>query len=669
MKWFMATGAIIAAVLVGGFFLLSGQKAKSRCSQWILQSEQQIEQGHYAAGIETLTLYFSSESCPGKADGRALTLLSEARPHVPLPKQAHLSQTLMLARLGLQLDGDRQDRLMLADAAVSNGDWHQARYHAARSTGARAVLIELAAAIALADADALQTGIATLQARSATPFQRAFAYQIIKAGGHTPANLENLRQGTDQTSLQLARFVADPSSRPMAPAALSAAASTVSDEDLSVASMLLTAKGEVTAAHSLLNQPERALPPALLARLARLEWLLEQKSLSADGFLTRAVQGSMPGEAYLLVCLREWQTTGRCAYRFDEQEHKVRYGIFAASRWMTLLQAMTEGPRAAASIINAMNEMPELLAGLPVAMSLKASLLDAAAEPALATRYRNTALALGAPASLPLVGLPDFRDPACNASDQACLREFVSADSRDLRRWRAAIEQGYIPAAQKAEELRAQSPDEAIMWRKTLAFNLIRAGGDANNARALQILREGNALDPSDAMMQLLAATCYSRFDDQEATATALVGAVKADPDFAVLSMRLALGYYRESPGMAASALVHQWATLSHLEMARRGAPGAANRILIERLSLLADFSHRHEDAALTRASYEAILKIDANNHMALNNLAYMMLESPDEWRRAQAMAEKAVSLAPNVAEYRATLTDLRAAVEAHDIS
>lgn len=666
MKWIAAiTATILIALGAGGIYIVSKNKAKARCSQWVLQAEQSIEQGYYAAGIETLTLYFSTEKCRGLSDDTpALNLLTEARPNVPLPDRAHLAQSLMLARLGLRLESDNRDHLQLASAALSAGDWSQAYHHGSRAEGPRASLIMLAAATALEDDAATKTTLTRLQNEAASPFQRAFAHQILSARKVAPTTIDPLVIGLDNRYLQLARFVVNPQQAPLALQELAATAPRLEDEDLAVASMLLIAKQQTEAALTLLDQPVRAMPPALLSRLSRLLWLKDKQALSADPFLLRAVDGSMPGEAFLMVCLTEWQASGQCRYRFDEMEHKQRYGIFSASRWMKLLKALKDGPSGAVQAIDAMNDMPELLANVPIALPLKSVLLSVAAEEALARKYQQSATAMGYSFDIALGQQTPTDAPGCAQDDQACLASYIDTDQQDLTRWRTAIEQGFTPSLDQATILSEQSPDEAIMWRRALALSLVKTGGDANHARALKIVREGIALSPTDALLQLIAASSYSRFGDNSAAFTALVDAVKANPDYAAMAMRLALGFHQNSTDVDASDLVHQWVALSRVEMRQRGASQEMDKLVLERLSLLAAFGQDKADDALAKASYEAILKIDGKSHIALNNLAYILFQEKGDLRRARAMAIKAVTLAPGVGEYRDTLRDVESALK-----
>lgn len=665
MKWIAAiTAALLVAIGAGGTYMVSKNKAETRCSQWVRQAGQSIEQGYHAAGIETLTLYFSTENCRGGDESPALEMLSKARPHVPLPDRAHLAQSLMLARLGLQLQSDNRDHLQLATAALNAGDWSQAYHHGIRADGAKASLITLAAATALDDDEAIGTAVDSFNTQMTSPFQRAFAFQILQARQKSRALIAPLIVGVDPRFTALAAYVANPGRAPIQAEQLAGVAPQLQVEDIATASMLLVAKQQRGAARVLLDQPQRALPPALLARLSRLLWQMDQTALAADQFLLRAVDGTMPGEAFLMVCLAEWQATGRCLYRFDEMEHKARYGIFSASRWMKLLQALAQGPAGAVDAIDAMNDMLELLANVPVALPLKSVLLTLAAEEELAKGYEQSASALGYDLQIGLQQQTPASVPTCAQADQGCLAAFIGQDNQDLQRWRAAINQGFTPSLEDATLLSTISPGEATLWRRALALSLVKAGGDANHARALTIVREGIALAPKDALLQLIAASSYNRFGDRSAAFTALMGAVKADPGYATFAMRLALGFHENSPAGNAADLVHQWVALSRVELKQRRAAKETDRLVLERLSLLAAYGQEKADEQLAKAAYEAILKIDSKSHMALNNLAYLLFEEQGDLRRARAMATKAVALAPQVAAYQDTLRDVEAALK-----
>ncbi|NVJ96681.1 MAG: hypothetical protein HWE25_00925 [Alphaproteobacteria bacterium] len=651
----------VLAVGTGGL-MLHKHRSAARCAHWLDGAQAQIAGGFFASGIEGLTLYFSTTSCRGVADNRALELLARARPHVPLPEKAHLGQTLMLAKLGLRLESDGRDHQTLGAAALAAGNWREAAHHARRDASPRGALIGLAAAVALNDEDLIEESAARISKMPFTAFQIALSRDLLSARGlAVPSAL--MKQKVPADIARFAAFVLRPSEEPVSTGTLADLGVTLADDDLAVATMLLGAKGYRGAVVTLLDQPSRALPAGLLIRLARAYWLDAPDLLGNGKFLTRKASGAMPPEVFLMTCLQEWQTVATCAYRFDELEYKKRHGIHAASRWMTLLKALARGVGGAADAIDAMNAMPDMLEASPFTFALKAALLDAIAEETLANRYRATARKAGFPTDIPNSGQTLLVPPACGREEQACLQTFVDADPADIRRWQVAIGLGLTISKAQATRLMDVSPDEATLWRRSLGWALVRESDDATRAQALSVAREGSRLAPSDSHLHLIAAISYEHFGDTGAAVVALSKAVQADPDLTPVTLRLALGAYKRGTNNTPSALVHQWVSLTHLELRTRRAEKQADKLLMERLSLLAAFAEETKDTALARASYEAMLAIREDHHIALNNLAYLLMADPSELVRAYAMAEKAVALAPGIAEYKATLNDIKAAL------
>jgi Flp pilus assembly protein TadD len=87
------------------------------------------------------------------------------------------------------------------------------------------------------------------------------------------------------------------------------------------------------------------------------------------------------------------------------------------------------------------------------------------------------------------------------------------------------------------------------------------------------------------------------------------------------------------------------------LEQARGTLPD--NPVVLSTLALALDNSGRRTEA---RGVYEAALKYDPNNAMALNNLAFLLADSGGDLDQALTMAQKAKQLLPNVPDVSDTL-------------
>jgi Flp pilus assembly protein TadD len=87
------------------------------------------------------------------------------------------------------------------------------------------------------------------------------------------------------------------------------------------------------------------------------------------------------------------------------------------------------------------------------------------------------------------------------------------------------------------------------------------------------------------------------------------------------------------------------------LEQARKLAP--ENPAVLGTLALALDTAGRKSDA---RQVYEAALKVEPNNGIALNNLAFLIVDSGGDLEEALSLAQRAKRLLPNIPEVSDTL-------------
>ena len=87
------------------------------------------------------------------------------------------------------------------------------------------------------------------------------------------------------------------------------------------------------------------------------------------------------------------------------------------------------------------------------------------------------------------------------------------------------------------------------------------------------------------------------------------------------------------------------------LEQARKIAP--ENPAVLGTLALALDTAGRKSDA---RQAYEAALKVEPNNGIALNNLAFLIADSGGDLEQALSLAQRAKRLLPNIPEVSDTL-------------
>lgn len=635
-------GAVTATAAVGYFVV--DKIMDQRCSGWLQSAENLAETNYYAASMETLALYFSEDRCRSATDAQAISLLSQTRPHVPLPDGAHLAQQMVLAKAGWRLGRDRSAFLAQASAAMAAGDWVLARDNASRGEGLQAKLIEVGANIRLEDWTGLERTLANFDTEAATPFQRAMLRAVL---ADTPVQNQ---MPAPESLLSFAQSLISRDNTADHTDVIAGWKNHMGEDDLATASILLVASGRETEAIQLLDQPDRRLPPALLTRLSRLLWASNDFDSVAKMPL-RAVEGTIPGSVQFAACLAQLRIADYCSVQFDEQEYRKRHGAYAAGRWEAVLSATAHPTLQANTLLDALASMRSLVADDPIAQQFAAQLYREIGEPALAARHARRAALFGLTDCSNAIVTCDTVALPVSAADKALLQ---ATQQRDLR---------LTPS--ERTHLRANSPQEATLWRLVDARAALAEGSDQGAANALRLLRPVLRWAPRDASANLLAATASAHFADWEAAYGHLADAVKNEPNSSIAALRLSVGYYQASNGLRPKQIVHWWTSLTRLELMARGqSPASAgNQLFVERLSILAAVAERIQDRSMAVAVYDALLSQAPDNHMALNNLAVHLAKQKDELDRAQKLAARAVALAPEEREYQRTLQDIQLAM------
>jgi|GEM_PF-6856402 len=666
-----------SAVLIAVLGAVAGvnQWQRDLCDTWLIDAEDQARRGLFAASSDTLTLYFSSKTCRSAKDAKALHLLAHVQGEIPGPQNIHLVQQISLSQLGLQLGQDKRAYLAQASAHLAHGNWEKASQAAMRAEGPQAALIWLTASIALDDEEAIAAGLKAFRESEATPFANALVTNLLSASDlahdissrrDPPAIQVSKIRGENNQEI-LAAFVAEPSKYVLSSEFASELAPSMSLKDISAASSLLAAKGEMRIAITLLDQPKRAMTPGLIKRLAKLLWLRGELDVLDNAFLRRKVAGVMPAEAFFVVCAAQLSLTQRCEFQFSSANYKKRHGAYATGRWLVLLSLMAEEKLDAAVLIDALSDMPSLLRGNAIALHFKAQLLNSIGEQEVAKKYSRMAKALGLGGAPRLALAKTESLQVCSDNKMDCFVGRLNRQPGYFGLWRRALKEGFKADLKLAVLLREESPKEAILWRTVLAQSLISAGTDEGVAEALVIVRPVLEWAPRHAVPRLLAATAYAHFGDSEATFIELAAAVEHNPNRAVEILRLAYGFYEHGKMVSADQLVHWWHAVTLLEIkARQIAPLSpeANALLDQRLSLLAAIAEQNHDDTLLMAAYGWLLQANAQNHMALNNLAFHLAQKGQRLKHALTLAEQAVSLFPEHPEYQKTLRFVQDAVE-----
>jgi tetratricopeptide (TPR) repeat protein len=186
---------------------------------------------------------------------------------------------------------------------------------------------------------------------------------------------------------------------------------------------------------------------------------------------------------------------------------------------------------------------------------------------------------------------------------------------------------------------------------------------DAGNSRGLmglvQTYMAQNKADQAIAMLEPEAAKAPKRPDYRIAIASAAVLSGKFD--LGIAEYQQVLGMLGQDATARADIFLRLGETyrrkgdmsnaVAALQQARGSLPD--NPVVLSTLALALDNSGRRTEA---RQAYEAALKYDPNNAMALNNLAFLLADTGGDLDQALTLAQKAKQLLPNLAEVSDTL-------------
>lgn len=632
MKYLIACSALTVSIATGAVGLKAYKEHRQNlCNSWLSSAKSAEATGYYGRAIDKLTLYFSETDCRGKSDPTAIKILARARPQVPLPGGNELVQQLSLSRLGWQLERDPSFQLTQAKAALAIGDWKAAAEFADYTTENEAALIKIAAYVRLKDWQRLQELLDNLDHSETSAFQYALLSEMLATA---PVSVPE-RQNSPAVS-EFAKASLKGGDRHLA-AKASSVKSLLTNEDLEIASSLLVASKQTTAIIALLDQPRRPLPTSLLKKLAHQYWATQNYSALLD-FSQREIDGALPGEINLLICLAERELQNKCSNKFDEQDYAERHGKYASVHWQKLFQLLRSDTTPAHEIVDALVEMEDLIRKEPVAYQLLASLYTELGETGLAKRFERAAL---------LFNLT----PTGN---------WFQDEKPD---WTSQLSEGYMPSQTEVQALEDISPDQSILWRLAKSRLALAKTTDEGAAEALRIIRPVLGWAPEVAEAQLIAASSTAHFGDHDASYGHLMNAVSADPKSTVAALRLSLHFYSERNGLSATELNHWWETLTRAEVGVDD-PQSARNLIVERAMILAAVAEEEQDSSLARNAYRTVLKENPENHIALNNLAVWLTQNSTTLLDAKKLAEAAIALEPEQAEYQATLRDAESAIQ-----
>ncbi len=661
MKRLIVLGMLLA--IGGASVFLYRDYRKQQCIGWFEGAQNSEKAGYFASAIETLTIYFSTDSCRSKLDPQAVAILANSRLHVPLPENSHLAQQLMLNRLGWSLKRDPKFYLPQATAFLGAGRWQEAQNAALKASGPEAALILIAASAKLSDEKGMEYGLLHLRDSGASEFQWALVKNLIEDqtlfSGDLHEFFPNISHGVEAfaaalLSLEMEKGILE---------GFDSKLFLINEMDLTIASSMLIASGRAKDVVSILEAGTDLLTDKLVIKLAKTRWNLGQYELLATGDPILEKAGKNLAEIQLVKCLAQISIGTNCNVAFYQQDYAARHGKFATAKWGDLFDALSSPSPNVTHMINAINAAGDLLKGIGAIHQYHTALLAKIGEPELAQYYfaRGNMLSGKSPA------WPDLEKVANNIANSSCVDEQPSLTPVMLPVWQQCVEAGLPLSAETITNLRSISPDQATFWRLLEARYLLKQGNDEDAARAINLLRPVIRWVPKKARPHQMIASAYAHFGDMEAAYGHLATSVKLRPEFSVEASRLALGFYLKERKLSAEQLVHWWVSLTYIELAARSETDSARTraLLADRLLLLAEVAEQKSDATLAKAAYTKLLEAETANHVALNNLAYKIFETQGDLQRALKLARKAVFVAPQVQEYGNTLKDIQLAIEA----
>lgn len=640
---------------------------KEQCLSWFEKAQVEEKSGYFATAIETLTIYFSTDTCRSKLDPKAVAILASARVHVPLPDNSHLAQQLMLNKLGWSLKRDPQFHLPEAMALLGAGRWKAAQNAALKVTGSEGALILIAASVKLKEEKGLEYGLLHLRDSDVSQFQWAVVKNLMKNQAEITTNLHGLLpELPGELEVFVSAILSDDLNTDMFEK-FDSAAFLVNEMDLKTVTSLLLAGGKFDETVAVIEANVGLITEQTALTLSKVRWGLGQYERLAAGDPTIEKGKQDSAEIKLIECLAQISTQGKCAVTFTAKSYAARHGKFAAAKWAMLFDALTATLPNTKNTIDAINAAEDLLKGIGPIHQYHAALLDQIGEPELAQSYAVKGEILSG--EMPeWAGLQAAKGEVV---ENGCFDDMSSIAPAAIRVWQQCVESGQRLSVDTITKLKSVSPNQATFWRMVEARNLLQQENDEDTARAINLLRPIIRWVPAKARPHQLIASAYAYFGDMEAAYGHLATSVKLNPEFSIEASRLALGLYLNEQELNAEQLVHWWVSLTYIELAARLEKNTTKvRLLVrDRLLLLAELAEQGSDAKLAKAAYAKLLETETSNHIALNNLAYKIFETDGNLQRALKMAQKAVLIAPKVLEYGKTLKEIQLAIDEAEAS
>ncbi|MFN3193142.1 MAG: tetratricopeptide repeat protein [Aureliella sp.] len=216
------------------------------------------------------------------------------------------------------------------------------------------------------------------------------------------------------------------------------------------------------------------------------------------------------------------------------------------------------------------------------------------------------------------------------------------------------------PEAELIRERKDLSSKGAIGWRVLEARRLLRNRSEKNAALAATVLRPVVSQFPWHGDANLLLGLALLRLRDRESGVEHWFIAAESNLGAARQCMRLSLHVRKEGRWKDTKSLVDFWrnagSTLDRDDEAR-------SKRITESLLLLAAYAEETEDLDLAEVCYRSLLRFDREVHIAMNNLAYLLLRCGGDLAEAESLAKQALSANPDEPEYQHTYREVVQAV------
>lgn len=234
---------------------------------------------------------------------------------------------------------------------------------------------------------------------------------------------------------------------------------------------------------------------------------------------------------------------------------------------------------------------------------------------------------------------------------------------------------------QAIEGIDALTPANSAVGRIANARRLLTTNPDQKSAAEAALLLRGVLKEvPQQADAHLLMALALAHLRDLPAVGAHLIETVAVQPRRAEEALRLSLHIAEDVIDIPSNVLIGWWESITWLEYEFRiSGPRGERRFteqafgvderkggetLAQRLGVLAAFAEIRSDGPLAEAVYRRMIALDSSAHVAMNNLAMLLIGNEDELTEALALIETAIGLAPANADYKDTLVQVRSAID-----